>query len=56
MSESKKKENKKQILDGGWGWFVCLGSSLITVNYPKLLLLQFSQTNYLFLLLFTHGE
>ncbi|XP_020283491.1 monocarboxylate transporter 13-like [Pseudomyrmex gracilis] len=36
MSESKKKENKKQILDGGWGWFVCLGSSLITLSLRSL--------------------
>lgn len=34
MTENTKKESKKPP-DGGWGWFVCLGSSLITVNSSR---------------------
>lgn len=29
VKNSEKKKSKS--LDGGWGWFACLGSSLITV-------------------------
>jgi len=32
MTKNKEKNITKQAPDGGWGWFVCLGSSLITVN------------------------
>ncbi|XP_076163506.1 monocarboxylate transporter 12 isoform X2 [Ptiloglossa arizonensis] len=28
--------NKKKAPDGGWGWFVCLGSSLITLSLRSL--------------------
>jgi len=31
MAKSKKNVIKGQAPDGGWGWFICLGSSLITV-------------------------
>lgn len=34
MTENIRRDVKKS-LDGGWGWFVCLGSSLITVNYSR---------------------
>lgn len=34
MTESKNK-TKEEAPDGGWGWFVCLGSSLITVNVNR---------------------
>lgn len=32
MAENKEEDGKNQAPDGGWGWFVCLGSSLITVT------------------------
>lgn len=35
MSDSTKKDAKK-FLDGGWGWFVCLGSSLISLSLRSL--------------------
>ncbi|KYN13878.1 PREDICTED: uncharacterized protein LOC108766313 [Trachymyrmex cornetzi] len=36
MTENKKNDIKGQALDGGWGWFVCLGSSLITLSLRSL--------------------
>ncbi|KMQ88496.1 monocarboxylate transporter 12 [Lasius niger] len=35
MTENTKKDSKKPP-DGGWGWFVCLGSSLITLSLRSL--------------------
>lgn len=35
MTENTKKDAKKPP-DGGWGWFVCLGSSLITLSLRSL--------------------
>lgn len=35
MKENKGEDAKSRAPDGGWGWFVCLGSSLITVKYNK---------------------
>lgn len=32
----KKEKNAKKSLDGGWGWFVCLGSSLVTLSLRSL--------------------
>ncbi|XP_018337392.1 PREDICTED: monocarboxylate transporter 13-like isoform X2 [Trachymyrmex septentrionalis] len=36
MTENKKNDIKGQAPDGGWGWFVCLGSSLITLSLRSL--------------------
>ncbi|KAG5336532.1 MOT1 protein, partial [Acromyrmex charruanus] len=36
MTENKKNDIKQQAPDGGWGWFVCLGSSLITLSLRSL--------------------
>ncbi|XP_053598138.1 monocarboxylate transporter 12, partial [Microplitis demolitor] len=38
MSQKKtiKDEERSQAPDGGWGWFVCLGSSLITLSLRSL--------------------
>lgn len=36
MAENKKNETKERAPDGGWGWFVCLGSSLITLSLRSL--------------------
>ncbi|XP_011862379.1 PREDICTED: uncharacterized protein LOC105559003 [Vollenhovia emeryi] len=36
MTENKKNNSKGQTLDGGWGWFICLGSSLITLSLRSL--------------------
>lgn len=36
MTENKKTSTKGQAPDGGWGWFVCLGSSLITLSLRSL--------------------
>ncbi|KAG5315825.1 MOT1 protein, partial [Acromyrmex insinuator] len=36
MTENKKNGIKQQAPDGGWGWFVCLGSSLITLSLRSL--------------------
>ncbi|GAB1869161.1 Monocarboxylate transporter 12 [Camponotus japonicus] len=35
MTENIRRDTKKS-LDGGWGWFVCLGSSLITLSLRSL--------------------
>lgn len=35
MTENIRRDVKKS-LDGGWGWFVCLGSSLITLSLRSL--------------------
>lgn len=37
MTKNKKNNTKGKALDGGWGWFVCLGSSLISVNINKVI-------------------
>ncbi|XP_011639056.1 monocarboxylate transporter 3-like [Pogonomyrmex barbatus] len=34
--ENKKKNIKGQAPDGGWGWFICLGSSLILLSLRSL--------------------
>lgn len=39
MTENKKNDTKGQAPDGGYGWFVCLGSSLITVNVNRVIIL-----------------
>jgi len=39
MTENKKNDIKEQAPDGGWGWFVCLGSSLITVNISRVIII-----------------
>ncbi|XP_024893812.1 uncharacterized protein LOC112468729 [Temnothorax curvispinosus] len=36
MTENKKNDTKGQAPDGGWGWFVCLGSSLIALSLRSL--------------------
>ncbi|XP_012532558.1 monocarboxylate transporter 12 [Monomorium pharaonis] len=36
MTENKENDTKGQAPDGGWGWFVCLGSSLITLSLRSL--------------------
>ncbi|XP_011156579.1 monocarboxylate transporter 1 [Solenopsis invicta] len=36
MTENKKNDTKGQAPDGGYGWFVCLGSSLITLSLRSL--------------------
>ncbi|XP_018400234.1 PREDICTED: monocarboxylate transporter 12-like [Cyphomyrmex costatus] len=36
MTENTKNVIKGQAPDGGWGWFVCLGSSLITLSLRSL--------------------
>jgi len=38
MAQNKRNVTKGQAPDGGWGWFICLGSSLITVLLINLLL------------------
>lgn len=37
MTENKNNNTKGQAPNGGWGWFVCLGSSLITVNINRVI-------------------
>lgn len=36
MKNASRDETKKKAPDGGWGWFVCLGSSLISLSLRSL--------------------
>ncbi|XP_014487676.1 PREDICTED: monocarboxylate transporter 3-like isoform X2 [Dinoponera quadriceps] len=36
MAENSSKDAKQRAPDGGWGWFVCLGSSLISISLRSL--------------------
>nr|XP_012228858.1 PREDICTED: uncharacterized protein LOC105675931 [Linepithema humile] len=36
MTENKEEDATSQAPDGGWGWFVCLGSSLIALSLRSL--------------------